>query len=86
MVRPYDDHVRMKRTGVREDDLRGITLLNPVLELDIRQIGPPPKLRSQRETFTSVPAERLIQGNRLYHDEFGAVTLTERALQLWDEH
>jgi len=68
----------MKRTGVPEDDRGGITLLNPVLELDIRQIGSPPKPRYRRETFTSAPAKRLIQGNRLYHDEFGGVTLTER--------
>ena len=68
----------MKRTGVREDALRGIALLNPVLELDIRQIGPPSKLRCQREPLASVPAKSLIQGNRLYHDEFGGVTSTER--------
>ena len=63
---------------MRQDDRCGITLLNPVHELDIREIGPAPKLRCQRETFTSVPAKRLIERHRLHHDEFRAMTLTER--------
>lgn len=77
LVRSYHDHVRMKRSGMREDDSGGITLLSPVLEPDIRQIGPPPKLRGQCEAFTGVPAKRLIQGYRLYNDELGGVPLTE---------
>ena len=63
---------------MRQDDLRGITLLNPRPEHDICEVGPAPKLRCQRETFTSVPARRLIERHRLHHDEFRAMTLTER--------
>ena len=63
---------------MRQDGRCRITLLNPVHELDIREIGPAPKVRCQRETFTSVPARRLIERHRLHHDEFRAMTLTER--------
>ena len=78
LVRSHHDHVGTERTRVQQDDLRGITLLNPVLEFDVRLFGPLPKLRGQRETLTSVPAERLIQRHRVDHDEFGAVMFTER--------
>jgi len=63
---------------MQQDDLRGITLLNLLAQLNVCQVGPPPKLRCQRETFPSMPAKRLIAGHRLHHDEFGAMTLTER--------
>ena len=62
---------------MQRDDLCGITLLDPLLELDVCEVGPPPKLRGQRVTFTRVPAEGLIERHGLDHDEFGAVTLTD---------
>src|SRR6187200_1242761 len=78
LVGSRNDHIRTQRPRVQQDDLRGITLLNPLAQLDVCHVGPPPKLRCQRETFPSMPAKRLIAGHRLHHDEFGAMTLTER--------
>ena len=78
LVRSQNDHVRTKRTRVEQDDLRGVTRLNPVREFDVRLFGPLTKFLGQRVTVTSVPAEGLIRRDRLYDDELGAVMFTER--------
>jgi len=70
------DPVAARRT--QELEAQRFDESHKVHELDVGEIGPAPKLRRQRETFTSVPAERLIERHRLYHDEFRAMTLTER--------
>lgn len=63
---------------MQQDDLRWITLLNPILEFDVSLSGPVPKLCGQRETLTSVPAKALIPRDRVDHNEFGAAMFTER--------
>ncbi len=78
LVRPEHDHVRTERTRVEEDDLRGVSSLNPVCEFDVRLFGLVPKDRRQRATVMRVPAKGLIRRDGLDHNQFGAVVLTER--------
>ena len=63
--------------GVQQDDLGGITLLNPVLELDVRELGLPTEPGCQRVPFTRLPAEGLIERHRLDRDQLGAVLFAE---------
>ena len=78
LVRSHNDHVRTERTRVQQDDLRGITLLNPVRNSTFASSALRRSFAVNVRRSRSVPAKRLIGGHRLHHDEFRAMTLTER--------
>ena len=74
---PYDNHIGTDRLRVQQDDLRGVTVLNPVRELDLCLFGPPPEARLQGEALSPLTVEGLLRRDRLNDDELGAVTLGE---------
>ena len=77
LVTPYDNHIGTDRLRVQQDDLRGVTVLNPVRELDLCLFGPPPEARLQGEALSPLTVEGLLRRDRLNDDELGAVTLGE---------
>jgi len=78
LVAADDDHVRIDRQSVQQDDLRGIALLHPVGERDLRGVRQPPEVGLQREALLAVAIEGLVERHRVHGDELRPMTPGER--------
>jgi hypothetical protein len=63
---------------VQQHDLRGVTLLDPLRDLDVRLVGLVPERGGQGSPFAGLPAERLVRRHGVYDHEFGVVPAAER--------